>query len=241
VKLLSELGAKCIEAPVIKITPPPDNFQSLDEASTNLSKYDWLIFTSSNGVDAFFNRLYKSGQDARAIHKAKIAAIGPPTAERLKKYGIIADIIPVEFRAEGIMDTLTPHLKPGMNILIPRALEAREILPLQLKELGLNVDIAVAYQTITGGDSVENDLALSLRAGEIDLVTFTSSSTVTNLLNILGNEAASLLAGVKVACIGPVTAETCLKHGLKIDIIAQEYTINGLVEAIEAYFEKKSE
>jgi uroporphyrinogen III methyltransferase/synthase len=236
VKMLNERGAKCIEAPVIKIVEPSDNFRALDEAAANLEKYDWLIFTSVNGVDAFFARLYKSGKDARAVYKSKIAAIGVPTADRLKTYGIIADVIPVEFRAEGIIDVLTPLLKPGMNVLIPRALEAREILPQTLRKMGLNVDVAPAYETVAG-DEGGNELKHSLKTGEIDIVTFTSSSTVTNLLNILGSEAQSLLAGVKIACIGPVTAETCLKGGLKIDIMADEYTISGLVEAIEKYYE----
>lgn len=232
---LAKLGADCIEAPAIKIMPPV-SYDQLDAAIARLNEYQWLIFTSPNGVDYFFTRLAAAKLDARAI-AAKVAAIGSQTAGRLKNYGIIADIVPAEFRAEGIIEALASDITPGMKVLIPRALVARDILPEKLTELGAVVNVVPAYQTVTG-DTDGQALAAKLAAGEIELVTFTSSSTVTNLLTLLGENGAQLVAGAKVACIGPITADTCWQHGIKPDIIAEEYTISGLVEAITTLYRK---
>lgn len=232
---LAKLGADCIEAPAIKIVPPA-SYDRLDEAIARLNEYQWLIFTSPNGVDYFFARLAAAKLDTRAI-AAKVAAIGSQTAGRLKSYGIVADIVPAEFRAEGIIEALASYIAPGMKVLIPRALVARDILPEKLTELGAAVNVVPAYQTVTG-DTDGQALAAKLAAGEIELVTFTSSSTVTNLLALLGENGAQLVAGAKVACIGPITAGTCLQHGIKPDIIAEEYTIKGLVEAITTLYRK---
>jgi uroporphyrinogen III methyltransferase/synthase len=232
---LAKLGADCIEAPAIKIVPPA-SYDRLDEAIARLNEYQWLIFTSPNGVDYFFARLAAAKLDTRAI-AAKVAAIGSQTAGRLKSYGIVADIVPAEFRAEGIIEALAGYIAPGMKVLIPRALVARDILPEKLTELGAAVNVVPAYQTVTG-DTDGQALAAKLAAGEIELVTFTSSSTVTNLLALLGENGAQLVAGAKVACIGPITAGTCLQHGIKPDIIAEEYTIKGLVEAITTLYRK---
>ena len=230
---LAKLGADCMEAPAIKIVPPA-SYEPLDAAIACIQEYDWLIFTSVNGVEHFFARMAAAGLDTRAI-KAKVAAIGSPTAARLKGYGIVADIIPAEFRAEGVIEALKPHITPSMKVLIPRALVARDILPEKLTELGACVNVAPAYRTVTG-DTDGQELAAALAAGSIDLVTFTSSSTVTNLLELLGQDGARLVAKAKVACIGPITAETCLAHGIKPDIIAEEYTIKGLIEAITTLY-----
>lgn len=232
---LAKLGADCIEAPAIKIVPPA-SYDRLDEAIARLNEYQWLIFTSPNGVDYFFARLAAAKLDTRAI-AAKVAAIGSQTAGRLKSYGIVADIVPAEFRAEGIIEALASYIAPGMKVLIPRALVARDILPEKLTELGAAVNVVPAYQTVTG-DTDGQALAAKLAAGEIELVTFTSSSTVTNLFALLGENGAQLVAGAKVACIGPITAGTCLQHGIKPDIIAEEYTIKGLVEAITTLYRK---
>ena len=158
-----------------------------------------------------------------------IAAIGSATEAKLKTYGLLADKVPAAFRAEGILECLQKELRPGMRILLPRAQEARELLPQKLRELGAEVTVAPVYRT-TAAQADAEALRGMLAAGEVDFVTFTSSSTVTNLLDILGD--ASCLQKVKTACIGPVTAETCRKHGLQPDILAKEYTIAGLVEAI---------
>ncbi|MBP2637414.1 MAG: cysG 1 [Firmicutes bacterium] len=230
---LKKLGADCIEAPAIKIVPP-ESYEPLDEAIAGLSQYHWLIFTSVNGVEHFFNRMTAAGLDTRAI-SAKVAAIGSQTAARLKNYGIIADIVPAEFRAEGIIEALADYIKPGMKILIPRALIARDILPEKLTELGAGVNVVPAYRTIAG-DTNGQELAAKLEQGEIELVTFTSSSTVTNLLDLLGKNGVQLITKAKVACIGPITADTCMEHGIKPTVIAEEYTIRGLIEVITALY-----
>ena len=170
-------------------------------------------------------------RDSRALGNARIAAIGAQTAAKLRDYGILADIVPVEFRAEGIVEALTGRIEQGMSVLIPRALVARDILPEKLREMGAKVDVVPAYRTVTG-DTDGNILADQLKNGEIELVTFTSSSTVTNLLDLLGCQGAEILKNAKVACIGPITAGTCLEHGITPDVIAEEYTIKGLVQAI---------
>ncbi|MDF2874493.1 MAG: cysG 1, partial [Sporomusa sp.] len=233
---LAKLGANCIEAPAIKIVPP-ESYEPLDEAIARLNEYNWLIFTSVNGVEHFFSRLAAAGLDTRAI-AARVAAIGSPTANLLKNYGITADIIPAEFRAEGVIEALEPYIKQGMKVLIPRALVARDILPVKLTELGAVVNVVPAYRTLVG-DTDGLELAAKLEQGEIELITFTSSSTVTNLLNLLGQGGTRLIAKAKVACIGPITAETCLANGIKPDVIAEEYTIKGLIAAITAMYREE--
>ncbi len=230
---LEQLGAKVIETPAIRLEAPADAYKALDEAIARLADYQWLIFTSANGVERFFDRLLAAGRDARALGYAKLAAIGTATAEKLKQYGLMADVIPQEFRAEGIIEALKGKLPPHAKILLPRAQEAREILPEKLRELGAAVDVAPAYQTVCGdvdGEALREQLA----GGVIDLVTFTSSSTVRNLIQILGS--AAPLQTVKTACIGPVTADTARQNGVEPDMVADTYTIDGLVETIKQDF-----
>ncbi len=234
---LEDLGAECVEASAIKIVPPA-SYASLDAAIDNLAAYDWLIFTSANGVDHFFARLHQAGRDTRALGGRKVAAIGAATAERLRQQGIVADVVPVEFRAEGVVAALEDLVESGMKVLIPRAEVARDHLPEKLREQGATVDVVTAYRTVSGGsDGI--DLAGTFAAGDIDLVTFTSSSTVTNLLDLLGPDGPALVAKAKVACIGPVTAATCLDKGIKPDIVAEEFTIAGLVEAIGRLYKEE--
>ena len=228
---LEELGAECIEVPAIKIVPP-ESFAALDDAIARLTSYDWLIFTSVNGVDHFFTRLHQAGLDTRAFGGRKVAAVGAATADRLRQQGIIADLVPAEFRAEGILAAMAGRIAPGMRVLIPRAAVARDLLPKKLREMGVAVDVAAAYRTVTA-DSDGAALAARLAAGGIDLITFTSSSTVTNLLKLLGPDGPALVIRAKVACIGPVTARTCLEKGIRPDVIAEKSTIDGLVDAIE--------
>lgn len=235
---LEDLGAQCLEAPAIKIVPP-ESFAALDKALAGLYGYDWLIFTSVNGVDAFFRRLRLAGRDARALAGIKAAAIGAPTAARLEKFGVVADVVPLEFRAEGVVAALTGRVEAGMRVLIPRAAVARDVLPEELAKMGAAVDVVEAYRTIAA-DTDGAELAANLTAGEIDLITFTSSSTVTNLLAILGADASSLVGRARVACIGPITASTCLEHGVKPDVIAEKFTITGLVQAICDYYKEGS-
>jgi len=231
---LERLGARCLEVPAIRLVEPEDGYRAADEAISRMGEYDWVIFTSANGVGRFFERLVLAGKDARAFGGAKVAAIGTATAEALKGRGILADVVPQEFRAEGIVEALKDAVGMGQKVLIPRAQEAREILPERLRELGAEVTMAPVYRTVaaeTDGEALRQRLS----DGEVDYVTFTSSSTVTNLLRIVGTSEA--LHGVKTACIGPVTAETCRKNGIEPDIVAEEYTISGLVEAMGKFLE----
>lgn len=226
---LEQLGAQVIEAPAIELQAPADDYAALDKAIGHLQDYKWLIFTSANGVEHFFRRLALAGKDTRALGYARIAAIGAATAAKLTEHGIRADVVPGEYRAEAVLEALQGKLPPRAEILIPRAEEAREILPDTLRAQGHRVDVVPAYRTVQG-EADGASLREQLEGGELDLVTFTSSSTVTNLLKIIGD--AGSLQGVRTACIGPVTAETARKKGIEPDIVAEEYTINGLVKAI---------
>ncbi len=230
---LEELGAECLEIPTIKIVPP-ESFEALDEAISRLEEFDWVVFTSVNGVRYFFERLWEKGKDARSLFKAKVAAIGVATAELIKNYGLLVDLLPKEFRAEGLLEAFSQEDLAGKKILIPRALEAREILPEKLREMGAEVVVAPAYRTILPEESAE-EARRALQEG-VDVVTFTSSSTAKNLLKMLGEEAKSLLSKTLLASIGPITSDTLRKAGLNPAIEAREYTIKGLIEAISEYF-----
>ncbi|WP_196593662.1 uroporphyrinogen-III C-methyltransferase [Pectinatus sottacetonis] len=230
---LTELGAECIEAPSIQIQDPDDSFASMDKAISNISTYNWLVFTSTNGVDRFFARLYSKDMDVRKLSDIKVAAIGSSTAKSLLKYGIKADIVPQEFRAEAIIEKIMPYIAKNIKILIPRAKQAREILPEELRKAGVVVDVVQCYKTVTA-DFDYSGIVEKLQNHEINMITFTSSSTVTNFIKLINNKV-SLLDNVIKACIGPITAETCKANRIKPDIIAQTYTIDGLVKAIEEF------
>ena len=232
---LEDLGADCLEAPAIRIQPPADNYAALDKAIGSLADFDWIIYTSANGVEHFFSRLSEAGLDSRSLCDKKICAIGSATAQALEKHGIKADIVPKEYRAEGILSAMYGKLKEGDKVLLPRAAEARSILPEELKRQGADVVVATAYETVAGE---ADGMALSeeLANGSIDAVTFTSSSTVKNLLKLLGDNAPELLKNVKIAAIGPITAETCKQNGLQVTVQAQEYTIDGLIQAVKEAF-----
>ena len=223
-KLLSNLGANCVEVPAIKIIEPSDNYQAVDNFIDKIHDYNFIIFTSENGVKCFFERLKLKNHDTRSLSNAKIAAIGSSTANELLNHGINADFIPKEFKAEAIIELLKDKVN-GKKILIPRAEEAREILPQELTKYGAEVEVIPVYKTIS---AIEGDINLE----NIDLVTFTSSSTVKNLINAVGVES---LKNIKTAAIGPITAATLKDFGIEADIIASEYTISGLVEAIKKY------
>ncbi|AEH44750.1 uroporphyrin-III C-methyltransferase [Thermodesulfatator indicus DSM 15286] len=233
VESLEECGAECLEIPTIKIVPP-DSFEPLEQAIEQIETYDWLIFTSVNGVQVFFERLFARGKDARALANTKVAAIGVATAELIKKYGLLVDLLPQEFRAEGLLEALLKEELAGKKVLIPRALEAREILPEKLREAGAEVEVVPAYQTILPEEEATR-LKKELEQG-VDVITFTSSSTAKNLLKMLGDEARSLLSEVVLASIGPITTETLKKAGFTPQVEAKEYTIPGLVKAILEYF-----
>lgn len=234
-KKLEAQGARVLEVPAIKIVPPAD-FAPLDKAISEIDTYKWLILTSVNGVEYFFDRLLKADKDSRALCGVKIAAIGSATAEALKGYGITADLIPSAYKAEELADALAADTKAGDKLLLARAKIARNVLPERLRALGAQVDVVTAYETVADCQNKE-ELLEALESGEASLVTFTSSSTVTNLLDVLGDKK-DLLNKVALAAIGPVTAETLEKHGLKPAVSAAEYTIDGLMTAIEEYYKE---
>lgn len=234
VEKLSELGAECIETPTIKIVPPKDT-APLQKAVKQISSYDWVVFTSVNGVDYFFECLFNNKKDARALGKAKIAAIGPATSKRLLDFGLVTDLVPETYRAESVVQAFSTHDIKGKNIFLPRAKQARPVLPVELRKMGAVVDEVVAYETVRASTNQAKPLWAMLEAGGIDMVTFTSSSTVTNFAALFDDNKENFLAAmknVKIACIGPITADTAKELGLQIDIIAEKYTIDGLVESI---------
>jgi len=233
VALLEENGATCLERPTIGIQPP-DSWQQSDEAINRLAGFDWLLFTSIHGIHCFFARLFSRKMDARNLAGCKIGAVGRVTAECLQEYGLQADLVPEKFTGEGLAAALLDYDMKGMNILIPRAEVARDVLEKSLLAAGAAVAIAPVYQNVPpAGDGVA--LLAELKAGEVDMVTFTSSSTVTNfinMLNVAGDELQELLAEVTIAAIGPITAKTVVDNGLKVDIQPDKYTIVELVQSI---------
>jgi uroporphyrinogen III methyltransferase/synthase len=196
-----------------------------------------LIFTSVNGVDALVERLAHHGLDLRSVPRdARVAAIGPATAQRIREVGLRVAVVPEEFRAEALIEELTGESLAGKRILIPRARVAREILPEKLREAGAEVVVPPAYESVPSSEG-KDELVRELEAGRIDCVTFTASSTVENFVGAFGaGEAARLLSGARVACIGPITADTARGHGIRVDAEAREYTIPGLVEAVVDLF-----
>lgn len=236
VETLEELGAEVFEFPTIKIIPP-ESYDDLDRAIRKLShpasSYDWLIFTSANGVTFFFERLKALGKDVRILKDIKLAAIGPATAKKLENLGLNVDYIPLEYRAEGVIEGFEKKGVAGARILIPRAEVAREILPQKLAEMGAEVDLVATYRTVAD-DSVVKRVKEMLLAEKIDIITFTSSSTVKNFVQLLKDiNLSRWLKKVKVACIGPITADTARELGIRVDAVAEEYTIPGLVKAIK--------
>jgi len=230
---LERLGAEVHEFPTIEISPPED-YGPLDAAIRDLDSFGLIVFTSANGVDAFLNRLRHHGLDLRAVPRdAKVAAIGPATAERIERAGLRVDVVPEEYRAESLIGALDVSTLAGESVLIPRAKVARETLPEKLREAGAEVVVPPAYESVPLSEGKEK-VSVRLRSGEIDCVTFTASSTVENFVGAFGvDEAARLLDDTRVACIGPITAETARKRGLRVDAEADEYTISGLVEAVK--------
>ncbi len=236
-RLLYERGARPILLPTIDIQAAA-SFAEIDRAIANISHYHWLVFTSVNGVDAFFRRLGELKQDSRALTKLKIGAIGTATAKALEKRGIIPDYVPEVYTSAGFVAGLSRRQIAGQRFLLLRADIADKELPEGMRQLGAEVEAVTAYRTVPASDIVAPAREM-LASGEIDVVAFTSSSTVSNLVAALGEEK-SLLSKAKIACIGPKTAETALKNGLSADIVAAEHTIPGLVAAMEKHFEKEA-
>jgi uroporphyrinogen III methyltransferase/synthase len=232
---LFELGAEVIEFPTIAIEPPLD-YAPMDRAIAQLNQYDWLFFTSINGVQSFFDRLRHFGNDSQNLEHLKVVAIGPETAGRLKAEGVHVHLVPSKYQAEGILERLDPNEIRGRQILMPRAAKAREILPETLRQWGAIVDIVQAYKTVL--PQYRQFALRELSEKQIDVITFTSSSTVENFIGVLeGEDLKRISQGVIFACIGPITARTAMDCGLRVDIVSDEYTIPGLVGAIVKFYE----
>ena len=223
---LSALGADVIEFPTIRIEPKAD-LSELDGAIAGLSGFDWVIFTSQNAVSIFFDRLRASGLDARAFRACRVAAIGPATAEALDTRSIRPDLVPGEYVAEALLAELEKTGISGKQVLLPCAAEARDVLAAGLLKLGAEVRRIHIYDTVVP-DLIDPELRETARTA--DLVTFASSSTARNFFSLAGATEA------KLACIGPITADTVRALGREPEIVAGEYTIDGLVDAVVKYY-----
>ena len=226
---LRSLGADAVELPVISLQPPA-NPAPLDEAITRLAEYDWLIFTSVNGVRFFLDRLDRSSHDLRSL-KARICAIGPATRRAVENLHLKVDLMPEEYVAEGLIQAFAGLDLNGKRVLLPRAAVARDLIPAELSKLGAHIDVVEAYRNVVPPEAAARAHEVFSSEKKPDWITFTSSSTVKNLLAIAGREA---LEGVRIASIGPVTSSTLRAHGLNVDAEAKQFTLDGVVEAILA-------
>lgn len=232
---LEEQGAVVISFPTIEISPPPD-WHPLDQAIERIDQYHWICFTSVNGVKAFIKRLEDKGKGVEVFAGKEVSAIGPRTQEELEARGIKVHLCPAEFRAEAVAEGLKAMGIKGKKILLPRAKGAREVLPFALRGAGALVDEVEAYQVVTPKDHPPLSEVLAQR---VDIVVFTSSSTVRHFMDLLTEKEG--LNGIKIAVIGPITAQTVREYGLQPNIIPPRYTIPDLVEAIIAYYQNKAQ
>jgi uroporphyrinogen III methyltransferase/synthase len=240
IDMIEERGAEAIQAPMIRIAPPED-FGPLDRACAEAGTFDWIVFTSANGVDYFMKRLLAAG-DVRDLKGVRICTIGPSTASRLSRYGIRVDVTPAEYRAEAVVDAIAGggDLR-GKRFLLPRADISRELLADELRAEGADVTEVVAYRTLLGPADRDGDpdIYRMLLDRQIDAVTFTSASTVRNFVQIFGREqAADLLRTTVVASIGPVTAEAAQQLDIATTVMPERYTIPDLVDALVDHFDK---
>ncbi len=234
-RMLREEGAEAIMAPAIRIVPPEDP-APLREAVARMG-YDWVVLTSANGVSALFDEIARQGKDARALGGARVCAIGPATAEALRSHGIVADTMPEEYRGEGAAEAVLAAGDPkGLRVLIPRAEVAREALPDLLREAGAEVDVVPAYRTV--GATEDDAIAIrdAIHRKLVDVVTFTSPSTVREVAAALGEHADALREGFTIACIGPITGDAAKARGWPVHVLPTDYTSAGLVAALREAF-----
>ena len=230
---LSALGASVLSIPAIEFTDPDDP-GPLDRAIESIDSFDWILFTSANGVLWFWKRFEatRGSSPAEALSRMKVAAIGPATASVLKERGSLADVVPPVYRAEALAEAIPRADLEGRRVLIARAQRAREIVPDSLRSMGAEVVIAACYKTVPPGIDADS-LAMRFERKEIDLVTFTSASTVENFVNLFPEgSAVAILSSVKTACIGPITAACAVSLGIEPTATADESTIAGLVRVI---------
>ncbi len=232
---LSGLGAEVIPFPTIEIRPP-DSWKPLDQAIQRVHQYDWLIFTSVNGVHHFFSRYRTLERDIRDLKGVRLAAIGPATERALRDLDLIVEVLPGEFKAEGLVESLKGKVGTGSRILIVRAKVARDVLPVELSKQGAQVDIAEAYQSVIPSIS-QDALEQIFTERPVDMIVFTSSSTISNLAEILRPKPiAEFLDQTVVAAIGPITTRTAEEHGLHVLVQPKQYKISSLVNAILDYY-----
>ena len=236
--LLKKLGAEVIEFPTIEIVPPI-RWKELDQAIDQLTSYDWLIFTSANGVHFFCQRLRERRKSYHLPPSLRVCAIGPATARQLKEKKIFVDYMPKEFIAEAILKGFEKMAVNQERILLARAQKARDILPNGLRKMGAEVDVVEVYRTVKPKAGLKR-LKKVLTDGKIDAITFTSSSTVDHFAELLKKEdLRKLLKGIAIACIGPVTARTAKRWGMKVQVQPKQYTIPSLTRAVSQYFANK--
>ena len=236
-RALEAEGATVISIPTIEIRPP-QSFQPLDKALKKIPAYDWLILTSVNGVNALSKRLDKVEMHPGMLKHLKIAAIGPATRDAIQSLGLKVAVMPDQYIAESVVNALKDQVA-GKRLLLVRAKVARDVIPQELRKAGAEVDVAEAYETVVPTNSGEKlRVLLSDEAQRPHVITFTSSSTATNFVAMLGSGISpkTALNGILLASIGPVTSATLTEHGLHADIEATDYTIPGLVAAIAKHF-----
>jgi len=235
VSLLRKQGAEVLQLPMIRFQPP-ESWDAVDRAIGRLDCFSIILFTSVNGVEAFCRRLAKRRGDPRQLRRATLAAIGPRTAEALSRKGLVVDLLPGSYLAEGLVKALENRKLDGKEILLPRALEARDLLRVELEKRGARVTVVPVYRTVCAEES-RGPLVAALETRQVDMVTFTASSTVMHFSDLLGpKRVAGLLRGVKVACIGPITAEAARTRGICVDLVPERFTIPDLAQAIVRYF-----
>jgi uroporphyrinogen III methyltransferase / synthase len=233
--LLASKGACVLECPTISIVAP-EEWSELDDAISRLSTFSWTVFSSGNAVRFFFQRLADRGLDARAFGPCRVCAVGPKTAEALETFGIRADLIPSDYKGEGVVAAFGSVDLEGKRVLFPRGDKARDVIPAGLTALGAEVVAPVAYRNVIP-DFLPPEVAAALEEGKVDCVTFTSSSTVENLAALMGeNRMLHLLENVAVASIGPITTRTCHEVGMKVAVEPKEYTLAALTEALVRFF-----
>jgi uroporphyrinogen III methyltransferase/synthase len=237
---LEGYGANVIVCPTIEIREP-DNYDRLDEALDHLYGYDWLIFTSTNGVGFFLKRLIDRGQQVSDLDEIKVCAIGQRTADKLNDAHVHVDLVPSQSTAEDVFTALSEfvggddHLR-GLNILLPRAAVGREVLPQALRKTGARVDVVTTYQTVLP-DNIDRGRLAAMLAGSGDCIAFTSPSTIKNLAKLFDtHDLGKTLPGMVVACIGSVTAEAAAEYGLRVDIKPDRFTTKGLAQAIANFY-----
>lgn len=233
-RAIRDRGAEPMVIPMIRIAPPQDP-SGLESALGRLSAYDWVLFTSVNGVERFFSALSARGGDARALGPCKLGAIGPKTSAALARYGVRADLVARKFVGEELAEDLCRVASPG-RVLLPRARVARDALPSLLQARGFSVDVVAAYETLPPDQASRAQLASAIAEHRVDLALFTSSSTATQTLEALGTGAPDLLSELCVGSIGPITTQTLQNAGVRVDVTADLYTVDGLLDSLEQFF-----